>query len=96
MTEDATVLLDVRPILAAGGEPFPQIMQAVKGLQAGQSLRLLATFEPIPLYSVLGRQGLSHSATSFGEVDWVILFSPDDATAKAQHSKRPAAGSPSR
>jgi uncharacterized protein (DUF2249 family) len=93
MTEDTTVLLDVRPILAAGGEPFPQIMQAVKALQPGQSLRLLATFEPIPLYSVLGRQGLSHAATRHGEADWEVLFSPDAAAAKAQHAKRPAAGS---
>ena len=38
--------LDVRPILRAGGEPFSAIMEAVNGLAAGQSFRLLATFEP--------------------------------------------------
>jgi uncharacterized protein (DUF2249 family) len=91
MTE--TVLLDVRPILRAGGEPFPQIMQAVKGLRPGQGLRLLATFEPIPLYAVLGRQGLAHSATRHGEADWEILFSPDPAAATAPRAKRPAPGS---
>jgi uncharacterized protein (DUF2249 family) len=93
MTEGATVLLDVRPILRAGGEPFPRIMQAVKGLQPGQGLRLLATFEPIPLYAALGRQGLAHSAVKHGEADWEILFSPDAAVATAPRAKRPAAGS---
>ena len=50
MTQAAPLTLDVRPTLRAGGEPFAQIMQAVASLEPGQALRLLATFEPVPLY----------------------------------------------
>ena len=58
MTQATPLTPDVRPELRAGGEPFPRIMQAVASLEPGQALRLLATFEPIPLYAVLGRKGL--------------------------------------
>ena len=49
MTAPAPLTLDVRPELRNGGEPFARIMQAVGDLAPGQALRLLATFEPIPL-----------------------------------------------
>ena len=81
MTQATPLTLDVRPELRAGGEPFPQIMQAVASLGPGQALRLLATFEPIPLYAVLGRKGLAHRAIRHGEGDWEILFAPDAAAA---------------
>ena len=38
------VELDVRPILAAGGEPFDRIMEMVASLAPGEGLRLLAPF----------------------------------------------------
>lgn len=69
--------LDVREDLRRGGEPFPRIMQAVRSLSPGQGLRLLATFEPLPLYAVLGRKGFGHSAVRHGEGDWEVLFSPE-------------------
>ena len=68
--------LDVRPILRAGGEPFTVIMNAVKGLEPGQALRLLATFQPVPLYGVLGKKGFDHAAREIGGGDWEVLFTP--------------------
>ena len=67
---------DVRPILRAGGEPFTVIMNAVKGLEPGQALRLLATFQPVPLYGVLGKKGFDHAAREIGGGDWEVLFTP--------------------
>ncbi len=93
MTQAAPLTLDVRPKLRAGGEPFPQIMQAVASLEPGQAFRLLATFEPIPLYSVLGRKGFAHQAIHHGEADWEILFIADPQAAAAPRQPRPAAGS---
>lgn len=93
MTPAAPLTLDVRPELRAGGEPFPQIMQAVASLEAGQMLRLLTTFEPIPLYAALGRKGLAHRAIHHGEEDWEILFIPDPDAVTAERPLRPAAGS---
>ena len=93
MTQATPLTLDVRPELRAGGEPFPRIVQAVASLEPGQAFRLLATFEPIPLYAVLGRKGLGHRAIHHGEGDWEILFTSDPAVTTAQHQPRPAAES---
>lgn len=71
--------LDVRPILRAGGEPFSAIMQAVAALTPGQSLRLLATFKPLPLFEVLGARGFAAAARDIGNGDWEVLFTPIDA-----------------
>ncbi len=71
--------LDVRPILRAGGEPFSVIMEAVKGLASGQALRLIATFEPVPLYRVLAKKGFDHAAREIGDGDWEVLFTPTAA-----------------
>ncbi|HET7369879.1 MAG TPA: DUF2249 domain-containing protein [Gammaproteobacteria bacterium] len=68
--------LDVREELRNGGEPLPRIMARVRDLQSGQALRLLATFEPLPLYAVLARKGFGHEARHLGEGDWEVLFMP--------------------
>jgi uncharacterized protein (DUF2249 family) len=71
--------LDVRPILRAGGEPFSAIMEAVDALAPGQSLRLLASFKPIPLFHVLGNRGFEPSAREIGDGDWEVIFTPADS-----------------
>lgn len=68
--------LDVRPTLRDGGEPFEQIMQTVSALGPDQGLRLLATFEPVPLFHVLGSKGFTHEATELAGGDWEVLFTP--------------------
>lgn len=65
--------LDVREDLRRGAELFPRILQAVESLAPGQALRLLTTFEPIPLYAVLGRKGFGHEALRQGEGGWEVL-----------------------
>jgi len=51
----------------------------------GQSLRLLATFKPIPLLQVLGSRGFEHAAREIGNGDWEVLFTPvDDAALPAE------------
>jgi uncharacterized protein (DUF2249 family) len=76
MTIQAPLILDVRDILRSGGEPFGAIMQSVAALAPGQGLRLLATFEPVPLFTVLGSRGFTHQAQSLGDGDWEVLFMP--------------------
>jgi TusA-related sulfurtransferase len=77
----AFVDLDIRPALRSGGEPFPEIMQAVAALAPGQGLRLLTTFEPVPLFSVLGSKGFDHEATALDGGDWETLFRPTASAA---------------
>lgn len=72
------VELDVRPTLRSGGEPFSLIMGAVDDVPPGGALRLRATFEPAPLFRVLGGKGWKHW-TEHGEgEDWIIWFYRDD------------------
>jgi uncharacterized protein (DUF2249 family) len=77
------VLVDVRDDIRRGVEPFARIMTAVQDLAAGQVLVLRAPFEPIPLYSVLGKRGFTHCAESRAADDWWITFSRGTATTPA-------------
>lgn len=79
MTDLPFKTLDLREILRGGGEPFPQIMEAVGHLAPGQGLRLLATFKPEPLFVVLARRGFSHVEREIEGGDWEVLFSPGAA-----------------
>ncbi len=53
-------VLDVRPILAKGGDPFRLIMRTAGELGSGEALHLVVAFDPIPLYAVLANQGFAH------------------------------------
>jgi len=89
---DKVVTLDVREMLRAGREPFSQIMATVAELQPEEQLRLLAPFEPVPLFKELQRQGFSHAARPIGSGDWEVLFTR--ATSADETVKPIAAPSP--
>ena len=67
--------LDVRPIIAAGDEPFEQIMSTVGSLGVDEELIIIAPFEPVPLEGVLSSQGFSFDAVEIGSGDWRVTFS---------------------
>jgi uncharacterized protein (DUF2249 family) len=89
--ESALVHLDVREDIRGGREPFQRIMAAAKRLDPGQVLVLRAPFEPIPLYDVLGRRGLSHWTERRAPDDWRVWFYRGQA-APAAAAPRPEAG----
>jgi uncharacterized protein (DUF2249 family) len=66
--------LDVREDLRRGEEPFSKIMAAKQSLQPGVVLRLRATFEPVPLYHVMGKQGYDHWTEQLADDDWRVWF----------------------
>jgi uncharacterized protein (DUF2249 family) len=68
--------LDVRPMLAGGGEPFQAIMAAVEGLAPGQGLKLLAPFKPLPLFTVMERKGFLHQVAELDGGDFEVRFLP--------------------
>ncbi len=68
---------DARPIIAAGGEPFNDIMAAVAALDENEELVVLAPFEPVPLEGVLSSRGFSYHAADLGDGDWQITFRRD-------------------
>jgi uncharacterized protein (DUF2249 family) len=60
ISSDKIHQLDVRPIIESGKDPFQNIMSAVKELKDDEILLIINSFEPIPLYSVLGKKGFEH------------------------------------
>lgn len=88
--------LDVRPILRAGGEPFAAIMSAANSLAPGQGLKLIAPFEPVPLYAVLAKKGLAPAPRPIGGGDWEVVFGPaESGTTPAPEGAPPEAASAS-
>lgn len=69
-------IVDARPLLARGEEPFDTIMAAVADLEPGQPLVVLAPFEPVPLEGVLSAQGFSWDAEALDGGDWRVVFRP--------------------
>lgn len=74
---EAAMVLDVRPELEAGGEPFVRIMEAAAAVVPGASLVVVAPFEPVPLYGALGGRGFSHATQRVAADEWVVRFTRD-------------------
>ncbi|HEU4629984.1 MAG TPA: DUF2249 domain-containing protein [Gemmatimonadaceae bacterium] len=72
------VELDVRDDLRQRREPFARIMAAVDALRPDEVLHLRATFEPVPLFRVLGRRGFAHVARAHASDDWSVWFHRSD------------------
>lgn len=66
--------LDASPFHERGEEPFSAIMAAAAEVPPGQVFRLRNSFEPVPLYAVLGKRGFLHSTRQVGPDDWEVLF----------------------
>lgn len=88
------VILDVREELRAGREPFSTIMRAVGAMKQGDVLRLRTTFEPVPLFHVLGKRGLTREVVEHGPEDWSTWFwrPADGSTPEPDTPPAPQAG----
>ena len=49
--------LDVRPVIEAGKDPLSLIVEKVKSIPKGSALKIINSFEPTPLISLLKKQG---------------------------------------
>ena len=75
MTENTPVVeLDVRDDLRSGREPFERIMATVAALPPDAALHLHATFEPVPLFAVLGQRGFRHRSEQHASDHWAVWF----------------------
>lgn len=54
------ITLDVRPILAAGTDPFEKINERLNGMDDAHTLLIINTFEPIPLLNILRKKGYNY------------------------------------
>jgi uncharacterized protein (DUF2249 family) len=71
-------LLDVRPILARGHDPFSKIRATVDALQAGEGLSVVAPFLPSPLIEKLGSEGFRSRVERQAGGSWITHFWRDD------------------
>lgn len=69
------VVLDVRPMLARGEEPFETIMGTVAEL-GDRALLLISPFEPTPLLGVLSSQGFAYEVDKVSDTEWRTRFTP--------------------
>lgn len=76
MTTPPPLELDVRPYFDSGRAPLPAILGAINRLAPGQTLRLIAPFEPKPLYDLLGQRGYSATPRERDDGAWEIVFEP--------------------
>jgi len=66
--------LDVRPILASGGSPLTAVLEEVAALPLSASLRLIAPFEPVPMFAKLADLGFDHAVHRRDDGTFEILF----------------------
>lgn len=67
---DTTRTLDVRTI---DGEPFGDILAALESLPETESLCLINTFEPEPLYPVLEARGFTYERMTDDGIWYVVI-----------------------
>jgi uncharacterized protein (DUF2249 family) len=84
-----TVQLDVREDIRNGREPFGRIMMTAQQLGPDDRLKLLAPFEPVPLYTFLGNLGFGHTAKELADGSWEILFARGNAAEPATPLDQP-------
>jgi uncharacterized protein (DUF2249 family) len=71
-------LLDVRPILARGDDPFSKIRATVDALRPGQGLSVVAPFLPSPLIELLRSEGFQSRVERQPGSGWVTHFWRDE------------------
>ena len=70
---------DVRPIIANGREPFPEIRARIERLGPNEGLSVVAPFLPSPLIEKLSAEGF-RSRVERRDTVWVTHFWHDDPT----------------
>ena len=67
-------ILDVRPILAKGVEPFSRIRESVDALGPDEGLSVIAPFLPSPLIEKLGSEGFQSRVERQLGCGWTVHF----------------------
>lgn len=63
--------LDIREI---DGPPFDEITSALEAVSNDETLVLVNSFEPEPLYAVIERRGFTYEATKVADDEWRVAI----------------------
>lgn len=75
--------LDVRPIIEGGDDPFQLIMKTIKTIPNNGVLKIINTFEPIPLINILREDGWQSEVTRPEEGVVLTFFKKGDTATNA-------------
>ena len=70
-------ILDIRPLIAKGDEPFSTIRNQIDRLRPGEGLSVLAPFLPSPLIEMLTGEGF-RARVEHHKSGWITHFWRDD------------------
>ena len=89
INEQEIVELDVRPVIESGKDPFNIITGKIKQLQNGEVLKLVNSFEPVPLIQIFSKQGFEYYVETINEnlVNTYFRKMPGTKTAEAPPEK---------
>ena len=73
--------LDVRPVIESGKDPLSIIIEKTKEVQKGEVLKIINSFEPVPLMLLLKKQGFESYADVINENLVETYFYKKDETA---------------
>lgn len=74
LSPDHIVTLDVRPVLEKGEDPFDTIIEQVGKITNGHVLKIINTFEPVPLITHLKKQGFDASVDHINDQEVITWF----------------------
>jgi uncharacterized protein (DUF2249 family) len=84
--------LDVRPLLAAGQDPFAQVMSASAKVPSGGFLVIDAPFDPAPLRRVLAGKGFTSLGRQIGPNHWRICWRREEEASVREETPVPRHG----
>ncbi|MCK6648448.1 MAG: DUF2249 domain-containing protein [Bacteroidia bacterium] len=84
--------LDVREMIAAGKDPFNVIMNALKDLPTHRTLKLVNTFEPLPLINILKKKGYAYYTIKEAESLFITYFRNISNKSKLSEIETPISG----
>jgi len=72
--ESKIKVLDVRPTINSGGDPFSEIMGTIKEMNDDETLKIINVFEPTPLIGILKGKGYNTHTDKISEDEYHTFF----------------------
>jgi len=94
LTKNQIIDFDVRELLASGKDPLNLILDKIKSVHAGEALKVINTFEPVPLIKMLEKQGFDVYADVISDdlVETYFYKKSDKTTVEAKPKEGAGSG----
>ena len=93
VSEENTTILDVRPSLSSGQDPFGLIMKTLSSMPKENALLIVNTFEPVPLINILKKKGFEHYTEIKADKSiWTYLKNTSDTSTDFHNLEGPKSG----